>query len=74
MNEVSADKAYLSNANLKAGTDAQAMPYIPFKANSNTTSRDQSSVWKRLFHPYMYNQEWFMQHYHQSSNVETTFP
>ena len=32
-----------------------------------------SSVWKRMFHLYQYNQERFYQHYHQRSNVETVF-
>jgi hypothetical protein len=30
-------------------------------------------VWNSLFHQFHYNQEWFMQHYHKQSNVETTF-
>jgi transposase len=30
-------------------------------------------VWKSLFRQFHYNQEWFMQHYHKRSNVETTF-
>jgi uncharacterized protein YqfA (UPF0365 family) len=34
MQEVSADKAYLSSANLQTVVDHQAMPYIPFKSNS----------------------------------------
>ena len=73
MNEVSADKAYSSDKNLKLVLLKGAQPYIPFKSNSTATDRRQSSVWKRMFHFYMYNQEWFMQHYHKRSNVETTF-
>src|SRR5258708_4406719 len=34
MQEVSADKAYLSAANLQTVVDHNAMPYIPFKVNS----------------------------------------
>ncbi len=34
MQEVSADKAYLSAANLQTVVDHAAMPYIPFKSNS----------------------------------------
>jgi hypothetical protein len=73
MRQVSADKAYLSNANLKAVVDAQAMPYIPFKSSSTGTDRKNSSLFKQMFHFYSYNQERFMQNYHKRSNVETTF-
>lgn len=75
MNTVCADKAYSSNNNLKLVLVKGAQPYIDFKSNSNATRKDkrQSSVWKRMFHLYQYNQEWFMQHYHKRSNVETTF-
>lgn len=34
MSEVSADKAYLSNANLQVVVDNHAKPYIPFKTNA----------------------------------------
>ena len=37
MQEVSADKAYLSAANLQTVVDHNAMPYIPFKSNSCPT-------------------------------------
>ncbi|HEX8746733.1 MAG TPA: transposase [Pyrinomonadaceae bacterium] len=75
MNEVSADKAYLSTTNLKAVTDNNAMPYIPFKSNSTGKSRTnkQSALWKQMYHYFSYNQERFMKQYHKRSNVETTF-
>jgi transposase len=74
MNEVSADKAYLSKDNLKVVVEAQAMPYIAFKANSiPTKGKGQSTLWNRMYHFYSYNQERFMQNYHKRSNVETTF-
>lgn len=76
MNEVSADKAYLSTTNLKAiVVDNNAMPYIPFKANSTGKGRTnkQSALWKQMYHYFSYNQERFMSHYHNRSNVETTF-
>ncbi len=75
MNTVCGDKAYSSNNNLKLVLVKGAQPYIDFKSNSNATSKNkaQSSVWKRMYHLYQYNQEWFMQHYHKRSNVETTF-
>jgi transposase len=74
MDEVSADKAYLSNKNLKAVASHAAMPYIPFKCDSTITKdKKQSQLWKQMFHYYSYNQERFMEHYHKRSNVETTF-
>jgi transposase len=73
INEVSGDKAYLSSANMQSVVDANAMPYIPFKANSNVKSKRQSALWKQMYHYFSYNQERFMQSYHKRSNVETTF-
>ena len=72
MQEVSADKAYISDNNLKAVFAAHAMPYIPFKSNSTAETKRKSDIWKRMYHYYAYNQEWFMSHYHKRSNVETT--
>lgn len=71
MNEVSADKAYSSRANLKLVVSKAASPYIDFKETSKANPKD--ATWMRLYHFYAYNQEWFKQHYHKRSNVETTF-
>ncbi|HEY0322446.1 MAG TPA: transposase [Pyrinomonadaceae bacterium] len=75
MNEISADKAYLSAGNLKTVVDNNAMPYIPFKINSTGKGRDdrQNALWKQMYHYFSYNQERFMKQYHKRSNVETTF-
>lgn len=73
MNEVSADKAYLSGNNLQTIADNHAMPYIPFKSNSGVTDKKQSALWKQMFHYFSFNTERFMSHYHKRSNVETTF-
>jgi transposase len=76
MNEVSADKAYLSADNLKTVVDNSAMPYIPFKANAATNAKAQkrqSPLYKQMYHYFSYNQERFMASYHKRSNVETTF-
>lgn len=60
---------------MQAVVDANAMPYIAFKANSTGTSkfRKQPALWKQMYHYYSYNTERFMQHYHKRSNVEITF-
>ncbi|HEU0145005.1 MAG TPA: transposase, partial [Nitrososphaera sp.] len=74
MDEVSADKAYLSNDNLKAVVSHAASPYIPFKANSTITKdKKQSALYKQMYHYFSYNQDRFMKQYHKRSNVETTF-
>jgi transposase len=72
MNEISADKAYSSTKNLQLVLVKGAQPYIPFKSNTRP-KKESPSVWKRMFHLYMYNQEWFKAHYHKRSNVEATF-
>lgn len=73
MRQVSADKAYISNKNLQATVDANAMPYIAFKTSHTGKSKQSSDLFKRMFHYYSYNQESFMKNYHKRSNVETTF-
>ncbi len=70
MAEVSADKAYLSEANLRHIEAHGADPYIPFK--SNTTGQG-SPMWKRLYAYFTLNEGAFNAHYHRRSNVETTF-
>jgi transposase len=72
MEEVSADKAYLSSDNMQVVADHNAMPYIAFKANS-ITSKNHSAIWQRMFHFYSFNQKRFSDCYHKRSNVETTF-
>jgi len=75
MQEVSADKAYLSNDNLQTVVDNHAQPYIPFKTNSVRENRSQGkpALWEQMYRLYSYNTERFMEHYHKRSNVETTF-
>ncbi|HEX8138695.1 MAG TPA: transposase [Pyrinomonadaceae bacterium] len=73
MNEVSADKAYLSDGNLRAVVNHAALPYIPFKANSVTNKKRHSALWKNMYHYFSLNQERFMESYHKRSNVESTF-
>jgi transposase len=71
--EVSADKAYLSADNLQTVIDHAAMPYIPFKSNSAPAHRSKNTLWRRMYHYYCYNHDFFMSRYHKRSNVETTF-
>lgn len=73
LRQVSADKAYISNKNLKAVVDNNAMPYIPFKVNATGKDKKSTPLFKQMFHYFSYNQEKFMQSYHKRSNVESTF-
>ena len=75
INEVSADKAYLSKPNLWAIHDVGATPYIPFKKNSvaHNPKQKRDGLWIKMFHYFNYNRSDFLAHYHKRSNVESTF-
>lgn len=73
MNEVSADKAYSAEENLKLVQSKAAMPYIDFRSNATDKDKRSGFTWKRMYNFYQYNQEWFYEHYHKRSNVESTF-
>lgn len=73
MAAVSADKAYLSVDNLQTVLDHNAMPYIPFKTNSDPDKKTPNPTWRRMYYYFAYNQQYFMERYHQRSNVESTF-
>jgi transposase len=70
MAEVSADKAYLSHDNLAAVETVGAVPYVPFKVNSQG---EGSAAWRRMWGLFTYRSDEFMAHYHARSNVESTF-
>jgi hypothetical protein len=78
MERVSADKGYLSNSNVDAIVAHGAEPFIPPKVNTAfrrpvDASRKKSAVWDKMFHYYRFRRDEFLRHYHQRSNVETTF-
>jgi transposase len=68
--EVSADKAYLSHANLATVEKVGGVPFVPFKSNSGSTGSD---AWERMYHYFSLNRDAFLSHYHRRSNVESTF-
>lgn len=70
VHEVSADKAYLSHANLATVEKVGGVPFVPFKSNSGSQGSD---AWERMFHYFSLNREAFLRHYHRRSNVESTF-
>ena len=76
MNEVSGDKAYLSNANLTAIEAAGAVPYVPFRSDSTPTggrSGRASEAWRKMWLTYQLHRDEFLASYHKRSNVEATF-
>jgi transposase len=68
--EVSADKAYLSHDNLELVAGLGAMAFVPFKVNSVDGGE---GVWSRMYHYFQFRREEFLKHYHKRSNVESTF-
>lgn len=69
--EISADKGYLSRENLAAIEKVGAVPFIPFKVNSQ--GEEGPLLWRRMFHYFQFAREDFLRHYHKRSNVETVF-
>lgn len=67
--EVSADKGYVSKFNSAAVLLAGATPYIPFKSNS---TGEGAEFWRKLFHFYQFRRAEFLAHYHKRSNIEST--
>ena len=59
MREVAADKAYLGGENLLVTLRQGAIPYIPFKSNSQiqTNYGPKSELWTRMFHFYNFPRE-----------------
>ncbi len=72
ISEVSGDKAYCSKENFKVIAQCGGTPFIPFKKHV-TGKRGGCSVWKKMYHFFMYNQMEFLEHYHKRSNSETVF-
>ena len=70
--EVSGDKAYNGKENFKVIEEVGAIPFIPFKKNV-TGKRGGSSIWKKMYHYFIYQHDEFLQHYHKRSNSETVF-
>lgn len=74
--EVTADKAYNSKDNYNAMKELGGQAYIPFKSNAtggDRHSRGRARLWRKMLQYFIYNREEFMEHYHQRSNIESTF-
>ena len=71
VDEVTADKAYLSHENLAQVEKLGGTAYIPFKSNSQPG--EAGSLWQSMYHYFQYRRDEFLTHYHQRSNAESTF-
>lgn len=68
--EVCADKAYASMENFEAVADCGGTGFIAFKSNHNGSC---GGLFEKMFHYFQYRRDEFLKHYHQRSNVESTF-
>lgn len=70
MEELTGDKAYLSQENFELVDDLGGTAFIPFKSNS--TPNKKGMVWKKMYYSFMLNNDEYLQHYHSRSNAEST--
>ena len=73
LHHVTADKAYLSQKNLRLVHDKGGMAFIPFKPNNRLGGKDRDPVWKNMYHFFHLHQDKFLQYYHRRSNIESPF-
>jgi transposase len=69
--EVPADKAYLSHDNLALVHGLGGTAFVPYKVNSQPG--EAGSLWEQMYFYYQFRRDEFLQHYHQRSNIESTF-
>ncbi len=72
IDEISADKAYSSRANLQVASEIGCVPYIPFKVNAKKNQKG-SSMWAFMYNYFHNEPEKFFKRYHLRSNSETGF-
>jgi transposase len=72
IDEMSADKAYLSRANFDVIDQLGGTAFIPFKKNAIARA-GRAGLWKKMYHYFALNRDDYLKHYHLRSNVETTF-
>ena len=70
VNELSADKAYVSRVNFDAIHAVGADAFIPFKSNQ---TGECGGMFQKAFHFFNLYREEFLQSYHKRSNIESTF-
>jgi transposase len=73
MQELCADKGYLSQPNLEHLNRLGVAAYIPFKSNTIADNEKKSEIWRNAYNYFVFNQSAFLAKYHQRSNSETVF-
>lgn len=68
--EVVADKAYSGKTNTRLVAEMGAVPYLLYKGNA---AGGGGGVWQKMFDEFQVHKEDYLAHYHQRSNVESTF-
>ena len=73
--DLCADAGYLSKENCRIAEEVGASPFIMLKKNTRFFgySARHAYAWQRMLTVWRDNKELFLQHYHQRSNVESTF-
>jgi len=71
IDEVSADKGYLSFENMEFTQELGAVPYFAFKVNSR--GENGPSIWQKMHAMFTLNRDDYLKKYHLRSNVESTF-
>jgi transposase len=71
MDEVSADKGYLSFENMEFTQGLGAVPYFAFKVNSR--GENGPGIWQKMHAMFTLNRDEYLRKYHLRSNVESTF-
>jgi transposase len=70
VDEVSADKAYVSVENFEEVASCGGQAFIAFKSNNTGMA---GGHFEKAFHYFQFHQEEYMTRYHKRSNVESTF-
>ena len=73
LNQVSADKAYLSAENFRLVADRGGVAFIPFKENSRPNHATRDELWRKMYYFFQMRRKEYMDYYHKRSNVETVF-
>jgi transposase len=68
--EVAADKGYLSAENVEVVAEVGGTAFI---APKSSTTGAVGGLFEKMFHYYQFRREEFLQHYHQRSNMESTW-
>lgn len=70
MEELSGDKAYLSQENFETVNELGGTFFVPFKTNSQGSRNGM--IWKKMYHYFMLKNDDYLAHYHARSNAEST--